>query len=480
MARSTSERLIERTFGRIRRAWRDTGRAGTTSPRSQLQLDPDLPEASLALLREQIDACLKATGGEVSARARAADLGRAYLGLNAAGRERFLRLLAREFGPDRGAIDAAIEEWRRATDDVGFQRAEARLAQALVAPRRRLLTQFNDLPDGVKFLVDLRAELLSLAAADATLEALDRDLKALLAWWFDAGFLSLRRMTWDAPAALLEKLMRYEAVHEIRSWADLKNRLDSDRRCFAFFHPGMPDEPLIFVEVALVEGMAADVHTLLDAGAPAVDPESADTAIFYSISNAQRGLAGVSFGSFLIERVVDDLAHAFPAIKTFATLSPLPGFRSWLDGRIRGGDSDLVKAADAKALVALSGEENASRALAVLLDRPAWHDDATLAEALRGPLLRLGAQYLLGAKAAATGSGAREALDRVARFHLSNGARIERLNWLADTSPSGLLQSAAMMVNYRYRLGAIEANHEAYRGAGRIVATAPVRALARG
>ena len=304
MARSTSERLIERTFGRIRRAWRDTGRAGTTSPRSQLQLDPDLPEASLALLREQIDACLKATGGEVSARARAADLGRAYLGLNAAGRERFLRLLAREFGPDRGAIDAAIEEWRRATDDVGFQRAEARLAQALVAPRRRLLMQFNDLPDGVKFLVDLRAELLSLAAADATLEALDRDLKALLAWWFDAGFLSLRRMTWDAPAALLEKLMRYEAVHEIRSWADLKNRLDSDRRCFAFFHPGMPDEPLIFVEVALVEGMAADVHTLLDAGAPAVDPESADTAIFYSISNAQRGLAGVSFGSFLIERVV--------------------------------------------------------------------------------------------------------------------------------------------------------------------------------
>ena len=188
MARSTSERLIERTFGRIRRAWRDTGRAGTTSPRSQLQLDPDLPEASLALLREQIDACLKATGGEVSARARAADLGRAYLGLNAAGRERFLRLLAREFGPDRGAIDAAIEEWRRATDDVGFQRAEARLAQALVAPRRRLLTQFNDLPDGVKFLVDLRAELLSLAAANATLEALDRDLKALLAWWFDAGF----------------------------------------------------------------------------------------------------------------------------------------------------------------------------------------------------------------------------------------------------------------------------------------------------
>lgn len=286
-------------------------------------------------------------------------MGRAYLGLKAGGRERFLRLLARELGPDRPAIGV----WRQAADDIGFQRAETRLERALVAPRRRVLTQFNDLPDSVKFLAYLRAELLSLTATDATPQALDRDLKALLASWLDSGFLNLRCMTWDLPAVQLEKLTQYEAVHEFRSWADLKNRLDSDRRCFAFFPPGRPDEPLIFVEFALVEGMAADVHTLLDEGASAVDPESADTAIFYSIYNTQQGPAGLSFGSFLIERVVDDLARALPAIKTFAALSPPPGFRSWLDGRIRVGESDLVKPSDAKALVVLSGEETLSLAL---------------------------------------------------------------------------------------------------------------------
>ena len=477
MPDSVSDRLIDRTFRRLRRAWRDAGGRGGAPPLAALS--PDLPAEDLAPLREQIVACLKGTGGEVSARARAADLGRAYLGLNPQGRERFLRLLAREFGPDHAGIATAIGEWQAATDDAGFQRAEARLQDALLSPRRRLLTQFNDLPNGVKFLVDLRAELLPLAAADATLGALDRDLRTLLTSWFDTGFLSLRRITWDAPAALLEKLMRYEAVHEIRSWDDLKNRLDSDRRCFAFVHPSMPDEPLIFVEVALVNGMADNIHALLDQDEPSVDAESADTAIFYSISNAQRGLAGVSFGSFLIKRVADDLAYAFPGLKTFATLSPIPGLRTWLDGVIRGGEGDLVKPGDAKALIAQSGAADGVSALGALLERDGWHEDEDIAEALRMPLMRLAAQYLLSARRAATGRSASEALDRVAHFHLSNGARIEGLNWRADTSANGLQQSAGIMVNYGYRLRAIEANHEAYRGSGRIAATAPVRALAR-
>ena len=193
-----------------------------------------------------------------------------------------------------------------------------------------LLRQFNALPEGVKFLVDRRAELLGIAGQDAALRGLADDLRDLLANWFDIGFLELRRITWESPAALLEKLIAYEAVHEIRGWTDLKNRLEADRRCFAFFHPRMPDEPLIFVEVALVSGIAGNIHALLDEEAPIGNPQTADAAIFYSISNCQKGLVGISFGDFLIKRVADALTAELPRLKTFATLSPLPGFRAWL------------------------------------------------------------------------------------------------------------------------------------------------------
>src|SRR5690606_7075814 len=219
-------------------------------------------------------------------------------------------------------------------------------------PRMALLTQFNALQEGVKFLVDMRGELMTLVREDPDLRGLEADLKRLLASWFDVGFLDLRRITWHAPASLLEKLINYEAVHEIRSWADLKNRLDSDRRCYAFFHPRMPDEPLIFVEVALVTGMAADVHVLLDEQSPVEDPALADTAIFYSISNAQKGLAGISFGNFLIKRVVDDLSGEFKNLRTFATLSPIPGFCRWLHARIEAEGDDLLTEAEIRSLEA--------------------------------------------------------------------------------------------------------------------------------
>ena len=295
----------------------------------------------------------------------------------------------------------------------------------------------------------------------------------MLVSWFDIGFLELSRITWQTSAALLEKLIEYEAVHAIRSWDDLKNRLDSDRRCYAFFHPCLPEEPLIFVEVALVTGMSGSIQELLDEHAPAEDPLGADTAIFYSISNCQRGLAGVSFGNFLIKRVVDDLAHDLPNLKTFATLSPAPDFGLWLEGQEAADGDDLLSEGEARALKAVARAESAIGALKALLAHSDWYQDGAIAGTLKPILMRLFSRYLLAEQ-----RGGR-ALDRVAHFHLTNGARIERINWLADVSQRGLAQSASMMVNYRYKLDEIEINHENYTSDGVVVGSAEVRKLAR-
>ena len=259
--------------------------------------------------------------------------------------------------------------------------------------------------------------------------------------------------------------MVYEAVHEIRGWSDLKNRLEADRRCFAYFHPRMPDEPLIFVEVALVQGMADNVQSLLDETAPVGDPATADTAIFYSISNCQRGLHGISFGAFLIKRVADRLAAELPPLTRYATLSPMPGFRAWLDERVAEEGDDLLIPAERHALAALPGSP-ADATLIALFARPHWYEDDAVAQALKAPTLRLAARYLVLEK---TPRG--RALDGVAHFHLSNGARLERINWLGDLSPKGLQQSAGIMINYLYRLPDIEENHEAYTGEGRVTAS---------
>ncbi len=473
MSEDTRSGLLDRTLANLRRAWRDVARSARTGDIAG-SLHEDLPEDDAALVRTQIETCLKGRGGEVSARARAADLGRAYLGLGPKGRAEFLRILAREQGVDRAAVEAAMDELRAAGDEVAVHRAERKLRDALVPPRVKLFTQFNGLPEGVKFLVELRADLLRLKDKDPAMVAMDADLKELLASWFDVGFLNLDRIYWKSPAALLEKLMAYEAVHEIRSWSDLKNRLDSDRRCFAFFHPRMPDEPLIFVEVALVDGMADSIHALLDPAAPAQDPRTADTAIFYSISNCQRGLAGVSFGSFLIKRVVDDLAGHFHNLKHFATLSPIPGFRAWLDEVLVADGDKVLGPASAEALRGLAAAGSGAQALRDVLARPDWPDQPEVAGVLREPLLRLCARYLLHER---RDDGS--ARDRVAHFHLSNGARVERINWMANRSPAGLAQSAGLMVNYRYKLDEIESNHEAYRGEGKVIAAPAVRRLAR-
>jgi malonyl-CoA decarboxylase len=430
-----------------------------------------LTDGAAERLREQMQDCLEGRGGEVSARARAAALGQTYLALPPAGRERFLQLLASEFDIDHVAVAAACQRLAHARGDDEKRRIERALRRTLEPPRVKLLTQFNALPSGVKFLVDMRAELMRLAPQDDTLAALDHDLRGLLAHWFDEGFLEIKRITWDSPAALLEKLMVYEAVHEIRSWSDLKNRLEADRRCFAYFHPRMPDEPLIFVEVALVKGMADNVQSLLDETAPVGDPATADTAIFYSISNCQRGLSGISFGAFLIKRVVDRLAAELPHLVRYATLSPMPGFRAWLDTRIAEEGDALLLPAEHKALEALPGAIETNR-LPELLARPHWYEEDAVAQGLKAPLVRLAARYLLNEK---TSRG--RALDGVAHFHLSNGARLERINWLGDLSPKGLQQSAGIMINYLYRLSEIEQNHEAYTGEGRVTASPAITRL---
>lgn len=472
MSQTASSTILDRTWASLRQALRDIapGRRGL----EPIEARPDLPDADLANVREHMQACLEGRGGEVTARARATALGRAYLSLNQTGRQRFLEMLAVDFDVDRAAVDAAAAALAAAEGPRERYEAEERLRDALEAPRVRLLTQFNALPDGVKFLVDMRAELLRLSRENAALRGLQEDLRRVLASWFDLGFLELRRITWRSPALLLEKLIAYEAVHEIRGWTDLKDRLDSDRRCYAFFHPRMPDEPLIFVEVALVTGMADNIHDLLDEDSPVADPFQADTAIFYSISNAQQGLAGISFGNFLIKRVVDDLSGEFKNLKTFATLSPIPGFCRWLNKRVAEQGDAILTEAERKALAELPLEETEESRLATILARPDWHLDEALATALRQPLQRLAAIYLCKEKRP---DG--RALDPVAHFHLSNGARMERLNWLGDVSKKGMAQAAGLMINYFYKLDAIDANHEAYTGEGRVVTSSAIRALAR-
>ena len=353
-------------------------------------------------------------------------------------------LMSEQFMSDPEVVKRAQAEYAAAVGTADEPAAEVLFRRATVSPRRRLLQRFSAFPQGIPFLVALRAEMLTHLKSDKRLRALDVEMEYMFSTWFDVGFLDLRPINWDSPASLLEKLIRYEAVHDIRSWADLKNRLDSDRRCYAFFHPRLPDEPLIFVEVALMDHMADSITPLLDESADASDLNRATTAIFYSISNTQTGLRGVSFGDSLIKRVVESLKAEFPRLKTFATLSPIPGLRSWLS-----------REAPAELLASAEGWTN----------QPA-HE----AEVLKSQLMALAARYL----ARDTHQG--DPLDPVARFHLGNGARVERINWAADPSARGMRQSLGLMVNYLYDLDRLDDNR-AQLAKGRIPASRAVKSL---
>ena len=451
--------VISRTLGNIAWGWKRISAMGDART---LALRPDLPDPDIKLLHRQMQECLSARGGEVSARSRAAVLGQAYLELNDEGRYRFLKLIADEFGVNEGEIQSTLRQYLENPDDNG--RLLEQVKDGLVPSWMKLFTQFNALPSGVKFLVDMRADLVRLSREMPGLDSLNHDLQQLLVSWFDIGFLDLKRITWDEPASLLEKLIAYEAVHEIQSWDDLKNRLDADRCCYAFFHPRMPDEPLIFVQVALVDGMSENIHGLLDNAAPVEDPESVDTAIFYSISNTQLGLRGVSLGDFLIKRVVDDLATRFPNLKIFATLSPIPGFRRFLENYLDSGETSLLNDSEMDELGELIGNRGSAPGHETHETLETTKDNEVL-------LMRLCAHYLINEK--------RElgAADSVANFHLTNGAGIEQINWLGDLSQKGMKHSQGMMVNYRYKLSNIEKNHEAYVTNGEIKSSSQVRAL---
>ncbi|MBT4888448.1 MAG: malonyl-CoA decarboxylase [Rhodospirillales bacterium] len=470
----TNTGFLDKTLNRARQAWQRI--ADSEYDASAASMRPDLPEDDADRLVKQMHDCLEAKGGEVSARVRAAALGHVYMALDPSGKNEFLRIMAEDFDVDHEKVRKIASQLISEHNGGAKHIVEMQLRDLLDAPRIKLLTQFNALPEGVKFLVDLRADLLPLTKNNPAMKALDNDIKSLFSSWFDIGFLELRRITWDnSSAALLEKLIAYEAVHEIRSWDDLKNRLDSDRRCYAFFHPRMPEEPLIFVEVALVNGLADNVQSLLDENAPVQDSTKADTAIFYSISNAQKGLAGISFGNFLIKRVVEHLSHEFPTIKTFATLSPIPGFLAWLEKALSEGEKGVLSVAEHKSLNALGESGRGAKGkLMDLLSSGDWTENPQTLEILKTPMMRICARYLTQVK-----RHEKTTMDPVAHFHLSNGARMESLNWMGDLSTKGMKQSAGLMINYLYKHGDIEKNHENYKAKGTVPMSSSIRSLAK-
>ena len=380
-----------------------------------------------------------------------------YAELKTGPRIAFFEALATRFGPDRARLSAAATAWTNAPSDA----AAAKLHRASEPRRLELFRRLNLAPGGTAALVRMRDQLLDAMDHRDDLAAIDDDFLHLFSSWFNRGFLVLRTIDWSTPANLLEKIIRYEAVHAIRDWNDLRARIDSpDRRCYAFFHPALIDEPLIFVEVALTRGIPAGIAPILSAKRERIDPERATTAVFYSISNCQRGLAGVSFGHFLIKQVVEEVGRQIPRLSTFVTLSPAPNFAEWLK-RERATEASL----------ALSEED---RAALETLDRADWWRDEAAVETLREPLLRAAAWYYLRAR---TPRGT--PLDSVARFHLGNGARLERLNFAADTSERALRQSHGLMVNYLYDLEHIERNHEAYAQQHAVVAAGAVSRLVK-
>jgi malonyl-CoA decarboxylase len=398
---------------------------------------------------------LLSEGGEAASTRLAGEMLGQYQRFESRARDAFFDLLASEFSPNSEKILAAADAYRKDTNPQNLQRLE----RAVEPPRQELFRRLNTVPGGTKALVLMRAQLLQTPTRNTPWEPIGADLAHLLTSWFNRGFLVLQRIDWHTPAVILEKLIEYEAVHQIQGWDDLRRRLERDRRCYGFFHPALPDEPLIFIEVALTRGLSGQVQPLLDPQAPVADPASADHAMFYSITNCQEGLRGIAFGSFLIKQVVEDLRGSFPRLRRFATVSPVPGFRKWLAGNL-------------SRLASLPKFANLAE-LAPRLEEAAWFKNDEMSMELRGLLVPLCAYYLLHARHDA------EPLDPVARFHLKNGASLERIHWLGDTSTTGRERSAGLMTNYVYRLADVEGNHERYVKDHEIAASHEVKALGK-
>ncbi|MDP2371315.1 malonyl-CoA decarboxylase domain-containing protein [Rhodoferax sp.] len=443
---------------------RSTGeRLAATLRRKQEALSPRILRRTLTELKAIVDPQVS----EVEGGRRAMGVARWYAKAPAAQRRDMWLLMSEQFVADPKIVQVAQAQFSAAVGTPDEAAAEVYFRRATVSPRRRLLQRFSAFAEGIRFLVDLRADMLGDLKFDRRLQALDVEMEYMFSTWFDVGFLELRRISWDSPASLIEKLIKYEAVHDIKSWADVKNRLDSDRRCYGFFHPRLSDEPLIFVEVALADEMASSVTPLLDESADAADLNKATVALFYSISNTQSGLRGVSFGDSLIKRVVETLKLEFPQLKTFATLSPIPGFRAWLAKNAQSMLDRLDDQARAELARVLPGGAVAAASLLTAVDRPLDLDPKSPVHHL---VMRCAAHYL--ARELVDG----KPLDPVARFHLGNGARIERLNWAADPSVKGQKQACGLMVNYLYDLKRLD-KHRAMLAQGRIPVSAEITSL---
>jgi malonyl-CoA decarboxylase len=385
-----------------------------------------------------------------------------YRELDRSDQARFFAALLAEFSPDRNAVLGAAQAYAAEASAANL----VTLSTVTEPPRQELLRRLNRAPGGTATILRMRERLLELKRDERELEAVDWDFRHLLSSWFNPGFLQIVRVDWHTPAYLLEQIIAHEAVHEIQGWNDLRRRLEGDGRCFAFFHPALPDEPVIFVEVALMDRMADAVSPLLDAQSKSKDPARASTAVFYSISNCQPGLRGVSLGNFLIKQVVEVLSREFPRLKVFCTLSPIPGFAAWLAQNVKAPDAERPAPVSA-ALSAFANEFGSE------WNKAAADPERAVARLapLKEPLLQLCAAYLLQ-----RGDRSEVAQDPVARFHLNNGALLERINWLADISKKGLRESLGMMVNYLYVPRAIENNHEKFIR-GEIAASRRVRTM---
>ena len=400
---------------------------------------------------------LLSSRGEASGVARAREILGRYGELTTGPRIAFFEALSERFGPDPARMQAAIAAWREKPSD-----ATAAELHAASEPRRQeLFRRLNLAPGGTVALVRMREQLIDVLDHRDDLTAVDDDFAHLFSSWFNRGFLVLRRIDWSTPAIVLDKIIRYEAVHEISDWEDLRRRIDPpDRRCYAFFHPALVDDPLIFVEVALTRDIPDAIAPILSPDREVMEPEKMRTAVFYSISNCQRGLSGVSFGNFLIKQVVEEICREMPKLSTFVTLSPVTNFTAWLARERAQENSAALSEAD--------------KAFFAALDDPNWWRDEETAARLQDPLMRAAAWYFLRAR------GERGLpVDAVARFHLGNGARLERINWLADTSDKAIAQAHGLMVNYQYDLDDIETNHEAYAETRNVVASSAVQRLLR-
>jgi malonyl-CoA decarboxylase len=411
------------------------------------QLVSDAEDARLAIERCHV---LLSEQGDVSGERLANEALAGYQALSGASLNAFLSQLASQFSPDPDLVGRRAEAYRQ---HPSFERL-VELQRAVESPRQELFRRWNLASGGTATLIEMRRRILRGLDEHPPWSPVADDLAHLLRSWFNGGFLEFRRIDWRTPPAVLDNLIKYEAVHQIRDWRELRRRLQDDRRCFGFFHPALPDEPLVFTELALTPALSAKVQPLLDPESAVVDPASCKCAVFYSISSCHDGLRGVSFGNALIRRAVDSLRREFPRLKTFATLSPVPGFRAWLTGAARDGDQRSAQ-------------------IVALLDDSSWGRGGVESAELERQLVPMCASYLLLAKRG------QEPADPVARFHLANGARLERLNWMGDTSAAGMDRSAGLTANYLYTLSEIERNHHAYATDRKVVASRRIEKLVR-